>query len=250
MIVVGLDLETTGLDKVNDRPIEIGLALWTTKYNRALESRSVLVKFEGVKVTDEITEVTGINQSMVDVFGVEPETAFEEAIYFVDAEQVEAIVAFNGRRFDIPVMHQWAKRIGGTFPDKFIIDPYEDMPATLAGPTPGMRPQELITMCAKEGIYYDPHEAGADVGAMLRLMSKRNFEHVLQRAKSPVVVVRSMQDRNNNAAAKKHKFRWNPERKIWWKAVKEIDLHGLAGAVNNEFGLEVLDLQPEDLEDQ
>jgi hypothetical protein len=62
-------------------------------------------------------------------------------------------------------------------------------------------------------------------------------------------VVQSQQDYAHNDRAKKHKFRWNPDHKIWWKAVKEIDLNDLASAVNSEFGLQVLDLQPEDLED-
>jgi len=239
MIVLGLDLEATGLDKVKDRPIEVGLALWTTKFNRSLETRAILVQSEGIKVTDEITEITGINQSMVDKFGYSADAAFDEIMYFVD--QAEAIVAFNGRCFDIPMVQNWAKRFNRTFPEKLLIDPYTDLP---------MRGQELITMCAKLGVYYDPHEAGADVSAMLRLMSKFDFEVVLTRAKSPIVVVQSLQPRSNNKAAKKHKFRWNPDRGIWWKAVKEVDLNDLAGAVNNEFGLQVLDLKPEDLEDE
>jgi DNA polymerase-3 subunit epsilon len=238
MIVVGLDLEATGLDKVKDRPIESGMALWTTKYNRSLDTRSLLVQSDGVQITDEITAITGITQGMVDSFGYTPLEAFDETLYFVS--KAEAIVAFNGRRFDIPMMQAWAKRVKLEFPNTLVIDPYEDLP---------MRGQELITMCAKMGIYYDPHEAGADVSAMLRLMGKFDFNVVLTRAKSPTVVVRSMQGRNENDKVKKHKFRWNPDRKIWWKAVKEIDLMVLQQAVNNEFEMQVLDLQPEDLED-
>jgi DNA polymerase III alpha subunit (gram-positive type) len=239
MIVTGLDIEATGLDKVKDRPIEIGLSLWTTKYNRSLDTRALLIQSDGVTVTDEITGITGINQQMCDKFGYTPAEAYDEAMYFVD--RGDAVVAFNGCRFDVPMMHSWAKRINKVFPDKFVIDPFTDLP---------MRGQELITMCAKMGIYYDPHEAGADVGAMLRLMAKFPFEIVLERAKSPMVVVRSLQDRSNNDAAKKFKFRWNPDRKIWWKAVKQLDINDLAKQVNNEFGMEVLDLRPEDLEDQ
>lgn len=238
MIVVGLDLEATGLDKVNDRPIEVGVALWTTKFNRSLDTRALLVQSDGVKVTDEITEITGITQSMVDNFGYTPEEGYDEMLYFVDRS--EAVVAFNGKRFDVPMCESWAKRLKKQFPDKLLIDPFTDLP---------MRGQELITMCAKMGIYYDPHEAGADVSAMLRLMGKFPFDIVLTRAKSPAVVVQSLQDRNENDKAKKHKFRWNPDRKIWWKAVKEMDINDLAAAVNNEFKMTVLDLQPEDLED-
>jgi DNA polymerase-3 subunit epsilon len=238
MIVVGLDLETTGLDRGKDRPIEVGVSLWTTKFNRSLDTRNLLVQSDGVKVTEEIEGHTGINQGMVDNFGYTPEEAYDEAMYFVD--RAEAIVAFNGRRFDIPMMQNWAKRLGKQFPEKLLIDPFTDL---------GMPGQELITMCAKMGIYYNAHEAGADVAAMLQLMSKFPFEEVLQKARSPLLVVRSLQRRNENDKVKKHKFRWNPERKIWWKAVKEIDLRKLSEQVNGEFGMEVLDLQPEDMED-
>jgi DNA polymerase-3 subunit epsilon len=238
MIVLGFDLESTGLDKVNDRPIEAAMALWTTKFNRSLDTRAILIQSDGVKVTDEITEITGINQSMVDKFGYTPEEAYDEMMYFV--ERAEALVAFNGKRFDVPMCQQWAKRLGKQFPDKLVIDPFTDLP---------MRGQEQITMCAKMGFCYDAHEAGADVGAMLRLMGKFDFNIVLTRAQSPVIVVRSLQGRNENDKAKKHKFRWNPDRKIWWKAIKQMDVDELAKAVNGEFRMEILDLQPEDLED-
>jgi DNA polymerase-3 subunit epsilon len=237
MIAIGIDIEATGLDKVKDRPIEVGVALWTTKYNRALDTRAFLIKSDGVPVTDEITEITGITQSMVDNFGYEPEEAYDEMAYFV--ERAEAIVAFNGRRFDVPMCQAWAKRMKKEFPEKLLIDPFTDLP---------MRGQELITMAAKMGIYYDPHEAGADVGAMLRLVGKFEFATVLERAKSDILVVQSKQDYSNNKAAKKHKFRWNPDHKIWYKVIKEMDIKELSQQVNGEFKMEILDLQPEDLE--
>ena len=59
MIVVGLDLETTGLDKVKDRPNRSRTHLGTTKLIvvfRLLEA--YLVQSDGVKVTDEVTEIT------------------------------------------------------------------------------------------------------------------------------------------------------------------------------------------------
>lgn len=248
MIVVGLDIESTGLDKAKDRPIEVGMTLWTTNYSRGLENRSILVQSDGVKVTDEITEITGINQGMVDKFGYDSQTAFEEVLDFV--EQAQAIVAFNGRRFDIPMFKAWAKRLGKEWPEKPVIDPFDgDMPATSVAISPAMRGQELITMCAKEGIYYDAHEAGADVSAMLRLMAKRPFDMVWQRAQSPIIIVQSQQGRNENEKVKKHKFRWNPDMKIWWKSVKQLDLDTLTKAVNNEFAIrERTDLTPEMLD--
>lgn len=247
MIVVGLDLEATGLDKVNDRPIEVGLTLWSTNMERGLDSRSFTIQSDGVPVTDEITKITGLNQKAVNAFGWDPDEAFDEIVNYVD--RAEAIVAFNGRGYDIPMMHSWAKRLGKNFPDKLVIDPFEDMPEYTDTPSPGMRGQELITMCAKNGIYYDPHEAGADVGAMLRLMNTRDFDLVLKRAQSDTIIVQSQQSFDENAKAKKHKFRWAPKPiGIWWKKVKRIDLDHLVKAVNNEFGLVEVDIPLDVLE--
>jgi DNA polymerase III subunit epsilon len=238
VIVVGLDLETTGLHKVNDRPIEACVVLWTTNFSRSLDSRALLIQSDGVKIPEEVTEKTNITQAMVDKFGYPPDEAYEEVAHFVN--KAEAIVAFNGDRFDIPMCRNWASRLKQQFPEKPLINPFVD--------SPGMQPQELITMCAKQGIYYNAHEAGADVGAMLQLMSKFDFPTVWARSQSPVLVIRSKQGRNENDKVKKHKFRWNPDRKIWWKAVKQIDLDQLVKQVNNEFAMEQLDLNPEDME--
>lgn len=247
MIVVGLDLEATGLDKVKDRPIEVGLTLWSTNMQRGLGSVSFPIQSDGVPVTKEITEITGLNQKAVDSFGTDPEEAFDEIVNFVN--RGEAIVAFNGPGYDIPMMQAWAKRLGKTFPEKLVIDPFTDMPEFTDSPSPGMRGQELITMCAKNGIYYDPHEAGADVGAMLRLMSIRDFDLVLKRAQSDTIIVQSQQAFDENAKAKKHKFRWAPKPVgIWWKKVKRIDLDHLVKAVNNEFSMVEIDIPLDVLE--
>lgn len=246
MIVVGLDLEATGLDKVKDRPIEVGLTLWSTNMQRGLETHNFLIQSDGVSVTDEITEITGATQKSVDAFGHPVDEAFDDVVDFVN--RGEAIVAFNGPGYDIPMMHAWAKRLGKTFPDKLVIDPFTDMPKTNKAASPGMRGQELITMCAKNKIYYDAHEAGADVGAMLRLMSVRDFNLVLARANSDTVIIQSKQGRHENSKAKKHKFRWNPDYKIWWKQIKRIDLDLLVTQVNNEFGLAEIDIPLEQLD--
>lgn len=238
MIILGFDLESTGLDFAKDRPIEVAAMLWSTKMNRAVDSQAILVQADGVPVSAEITEITGITQAAVDKFGYPPDGAFTMLKSFID--QAEAIATFNGRRFDIPMSKEWAARVKDTFPEKLHIDLSTDLP---------MRSQELITMCAKKGFLYPAHEALGDVGGMLKLMSMFPFEVVLQRAQSPMIVVQSKQGRNENNKAKRHKFRWNPDEKIWWKAIKEMDLNDLAKAVNNEFGLQVRsDFTPEMLE--
>jgi hypothetical protein len=62
---------------------------------------------------------------------------------------------------------------------------------------------------------------------VIKLIQDYDIDAIVERAKSPVVVLRSHQDRNNNDDAKKFKFRWSPDFKIWWKPVKEMDIEGL-----------------------
>src|ERR1700685_1108474 len=120
MILLGYDIETTGLDKVKDRAIEIGLTLYSTGQRRTLESLGQIVASEEV-VTEEITSITGITQAAVEKFGYSQEDAFSTVREF--ANMADAIVAHNGRRFDIPFTLNWANRLQTTFPDKLLIDP-------------------------------------------------------------------------------------------------------------------------------
>lgn len=240
MIVAGFDIESTGLDKVKDRPIEIAVSLYSTRLNRSVEAEAVLIQADGVPVTDEITEITGITQGAVDKFGYDPVDAFDRFLDF--AKQADALATFNGNRFDLPMMREMAKRVGRTFPEMLHIDLSTDLP---------MRSQELITMCAKKGFLYPAHEALGDVGGMLRLMSMFDFDVVLTRAKSPLIIVQSLQRRNENDLVKKHKFRWQPTDKLWWKAIKECDLQELITAIGGDFGLDVRkDLTLEMLDNQ
>ena len=49
---VALDLETTGLDKENDRIIEIGLVVF--KGGRIVEERDALIYSEGLRIPESI----------------------------------------------------------------------------------------------------------------------------------------------------------------------------------------------------
>jgi DNA polymerase III alpha subunit (gram-positive type) len=222
MILLGYDLETTGLDKVNDRMIEVGLVLYSTGQQKVLESTGFLVQSDK-PILPEITEITGITQAAVDRFGYSPESALE---YFLDfAEQADAVIGHNVIRFDKPVTDNTAKRLDMVLPEKLWIDTMTDIP--------GVTGEQLITMCAKHGfVNPNQHSAEDDAKSVLKLISGYDIEKIVERAKSPMVVILSHQGRGNNADAKKFKFRWNPEMKLWWKAVKEMDVAALAGEVN------------------
>jgi DNA polymerase III alpha subunit (gram-positive type) len=224
MLLCAYDIETTGLDREKSLITEIGLCLYSTEQNRILESAGFLVQPVGVPITPQITELTGITQSAVDRFGYTQGDAVQS--FFDFADQADAIIGHNSNSFDLPIIQNSAKRTGLVLPEKLSIDTMTDIP--------GVKGEQLITMCAKAGFVYEAHGALPDAMAVLKLAAfhanssaNRSFAKIVERAKSPLVVLQSHQSRQDNAAAKQAKFRWNDPLKGWFRIVKEIDIPDL-----------------------
>jgi len=215
MILFAFDLETTGLDFVKDRPIEVGAILYSTTQKKCLESQGFLVKTD-VAITEEITKLTGITSAAVNKFGYES----LDALYVVSdmLRSADAVIGHNAVRFDKKMLQAWWNREQfDNYPEKLWIDTYTDLPDTEVG--------KLTLMAANAGfLNLFPHSALADCQTVLKLVESYDIEKVVERAKSPNVVVQAMVTYDTNALAKKERFRWYPEKKQWWKLCKEIDL--------------------------
>lgn len=221
MILLSIDFETTGLDVVKDRPIEVGAILYSTGQQKCLESAGYLVKSD-VPISEEITGITGITQAAVNKFGFESEEAFGNLTAM--AELADAYIGQNVIRFDERVYRQWGIRLHLPIPEKLWIDTRTDLP--------GVEGKHLGYMAADDGfLNMFPHSALSDCQTVLKLLQNNlnrrgtdYLDRVVERAKSPTIVLQAHQNRADNELAKKRKFRWNPDYKIWWKTVKEIDL--------------------------
>ncbi len=213
-VLLAFDLETSGLDFVKDRPLEVGAILYSTGLKRIIESQGFLVKAD-VAVTAEITKITGITQSMLDKFGLDSPDALGILSDMID--QSDAIVGHNVVRFDRRMLQSWATREKMPVTDKLWVDTFTDLPDTFA--------TKLSYMAADAGyLNLFPHGALTDCLTVLKLLEKYDIDKVIERAKSPMVVVQAHQARHENDLAKKAKFRWFPEKKLWWRWVKEMDL--------------------------
>ena len=218
MILFSFDLETTGLDFVKDRPIEVGAILYSTTQRKCLESQGILVETD-VEITPEITKLTGITQKAVKAFGYESVDALATTLQMMN--QADAVVGHNVVRFDKRMLHAWferdGKETGFALPDKLWIDTYTDLPDTEVG--------KLTLMAANAGfLNMFPHSALSDCQTVLKLLEGYDLDKVVERAKSPNVVVQAKVTYDTNHLAKKEKFRWYPDRKQWWKLVKEMDV--------------------------
>ncbi len=213
MILLAFDLETTGLDSAKDRPIEVGAILYSTSQKKCLESQGFLVQSD-VPVSAEITKITGITQAAVNKFGYDSQSALMSLRDM--AEEAEAWIGQNVLRFDKKFLDCWQERDQLHIPEKLWIDTMYDLP--------GCEAKHLGYMAADHGfLNLFPHSALSDCQTVLKLFEHYSLEQVIERAKSPLIVVQSLQDRSDNDLVKKRKFRWNPERKIWWRLIKEID---------------------------
>lgn len=231
--------------------IEVGLSLYSTGQNRVLESTGFLVQSDGVLITPEITEITGITQAAAAKFGYEPTEALNIIETFV--EQADAILAHNGNRFDRILTENTSKRLAfatlsQSLSNKIWIDTMTDIP--------GVKGEQLITMCAKVGVLMSgAHGALVDASSTLEMARRhsldpvKSFDKMVERAKSPLVLIQSHQEKYDNEQVKKFKFRWNPGLKIWWKAVKEMDIEELQKApfnwsrIDKSITLEQLDTE-------
>lgn len=214
MILLSLDFETTGLNPETDRVIEIGAITYSTNQKKCLESAGFLVQSD-VTVSEEVTKLTGIHQAAINKFGFSPADALENLIEM--AKMSDAIVGQNVIRFDKRFIEQWSIREQLSFPEKLWIDTRTDLP--------GVEGRHLSYLAADHGfLNLFPHSALADCQTVLKIVSMYEIEKIVERAKSPTIVLISKQNRSDNELAKKRKFRWNPDYKIWWKTIKDLDL--------------------------
>jgi len=214
MILLSLDFETTGLDPAKEEVTEVGAVLWSTVTGRAMETASYFVKVSR-PISEEITKLTGISQIMLDKFGYESQDAFDKLQDMI--QQADAYVGQNVIRFDKRFYEEWAKRLGATPIEKLWIDTRTDLP--------GVESKSLSYMACDAGFINPfPHNAVSDCLTVLRLVSMHKIEDVVVRAKSPVVILKADVNFESNALAKKRKYAWYAPAKMWWRAVKEMDL--------------------------
>lgn len=238
MILAVYDTETTGLNTTTDEVIEFGMVLYSTGTRRTLESVGRLVK-TNLPIIEEVTKVTGIIPAM-NRFGYEQDEALDEVIEIMSL--ADAIAGHNVKRFDKRITESWAKRVGRKLPEKLWIDTMSDIPGVV-----GIK---LEHMAAEHGFLpLDKHSALADAQTCLKILAQYDIDAVAANAQVPDVIVQGHHARNENETAKKFKFRWNPEYKIWWKAVKETELDNFVKSVPFDVSIADKSVQLEQLWD-
>lgn len=229
MRLLGIDIETTGLDVEGDEITELGWVLVDTVTKKPLLTESYMLQVAPeTEIPELITELTGITKEMLDEFGDPPAEVFDRLLQVIKKHEVDYIVAHNGNAFDKPFLYNRMRDWGFIPPEHQWLDTKEDIvyPRTI-------RNRSLVGLCAEHGFVNPfPHAALFDVMSMMKLLSEYNVDTVIERANTPWVVVRAMVSFENKDKAKDKQFFWEKigdktYPKCWVKKVKEDELEAL-----------------------
>lgn len=236
MLVVGFDTETTGLSVTEDHIIEVGAVLWDTERKAPMQMFSALIKGEHIgKLDPKITELTGIKNEDLEKFGVFADIALIDLTsMFLKAE---AIVAHNGNLFDKPMYENNCKRHGIQVTKL----PWIDTTCDVDYPTT-ITTRRLSHLAADHG-FLNPfaHRAAFDVMTMLKVMGQYDFAQILTWSKAPTLEIRADSTFQQKELVKKQNYRWDNERKIWHKSIKDFHLESsIKAAKDAGFGVTVL----------
>lgn len=212
MIILGIDLETTGLDPKEERITEIGAVLWDTSLNCPIKFFNELVDPEK-QISSEITALTGITNELIAAHSISESVAIPALLPLMD--RADFFMAHNAK-FDKGFLEASAARVGVNLQDKIWIDSSTDV----AYPE-SISTRKLVHLAA-EHKFVNPfaHRAVTDVLTMMQIVSQYNWDEVLLNANTPNVVLRAHVQFHDKEKAKGMGYRWDGDSKVWLKTVK------------------------------
>lgn len=214
MLLLGVDVETTGLDPGKDEIIEVAAVLWCTLRRSPLSCYSAFIQRDE-PLTDEIKKITGIDDDML-----KPPHAKTVGEVFHDIErlscQANCYVAHNAE-FDRGFLESSARRNEQPWIQLPWVDTLHDIPYP-----DGIGTRKLSYLAAEHGfIPMLAHRAMFDVLTMLKILDKYPLPEILAISQSPMVEIIGQQKFEENDKVKAKAFRWDGERKKWVKKMKK-----------------------------
>jgi len=229
MLLLGLDLETTGRNTNTDQIIEVGAVIWDTDKCSPVQILSEMVWYDGIwdgasSTKEEIEKLTNISYEDIVTYGSHPTEVLNKLKKVMSIKNLVAVVAHNGNEFDKPMLLSNAKKWNIELPDLHWIDTMVDIPYDA-----NIQTRKLPHLAAEHG-FINPfsHRAIFDVLTMLKITQSYDMDWVIKLSKEPSITLIAnttppWQDGGkSNDEAKSKGFRWNG--KAWVKTVRESQL--------------------------
>ncbi|MGH1468558.1 MAG: 3'-5' exonuclease [Bdellovibrionales bacterium] len=215
MLVLGLDLETSGLDKDVCDVLEFGAALWNVEEKRPVYLFSKFNRDFKSEVPLEIENLIGLKAAEVRKWGKPLRECLDELSELMEA--ADYIVAHNGTGFDKPFLEHTYKSIGLKMPEKIWIDTQIDLPFP-----DGMGTRKLSYLSCEHGFINPfPHRAITDALSTLKLMAHYDFDTVVAVASTPLVQVIAQVSYDERHKPRQAGFRWDSQRKFWYLDIRQ-----------------------------
>jgi DNA polymerase III alpha subunit (gram-positive type) len=218
MYLLGIDIETTGLDPDTDEIIELGAVVWDSEQKKPIELFSQLISIGDRILPKKIVEMTGITDEHLKMFGL----PISKVIGLLDgmASKCEFYVGHNALRFDNVFLEKACAKISKDIPKKTWIDTTLDIDF----------PQEIKTRklsylaAEHKFVGFEDHRAVFDVLTMFKILSRYDINEICDRAKSDLVQVIAKVTFENKNLASENGFRWEPSNKTWIRVMRQFDL--------------------------
>lgn len=210
MNVLGIDLETTGLDTSKDRIIEIGAVVWDVDACTPLEiySRFVVPPEEFFPLNPEATRVNGIRDEWVKKFGVAFPLVAADLIKICERHNITHAMAHNGENFDKPLFMAEVARHYGEGNHILCKLPWIDTRVDLPF-TEEPESRKLKHLALDHGFVNPfPHRAVFDVVTMLKVASRYEFPKIVEMSQIPWITVRALVDYDTREKAKELRYSW------------------------------------------
>jgi DNA polymerase-3 subunit epsilon len=232
-LVLALDVETTGLLPVTDRIVELGFCLFDVDEKEVVLSGGAYVA--GAEVSPEIQRTTGIRPEWPKRFGRPLAELLKEVdLLATGGEGTAALVAHNAA-FDRAFLVAAAatERLSKETLTGPWIDTLTDLPLEREPDS-----KKLRYLALDHGLTPSiAHRAMFDAILAAQLLGRYPFDAVLERAKSPAVILRADVSYDDREKAKALGFCWQQVdgvekvfTKTWVKRLKTCDLPALREA--------------------
>lgn len=215
MLILGLDLETSGLNHETDQIIEIGAVLWETDTNSPKKILNELIYFDHLDYAQEVQNITGIAPEDLKKYGLPLTDVLKDLHKLVD--QAEYCVGHNAVNFDSKFLEEAFKVNKMPKIKKPWIDTMTDLPYSQE-----IKTRKLSYLAAEHG-FINPfeHRALFDVLTTLKLLGKYDIDEIITLQASPLVKILAHVTYDERDKARRMGFRWDPQKKIWYSEVKQ-----------------------------
>lgn len=216
MLILGLDLETSGLNHEKDQIIEIGAVLWDTETASPKKVFNELIYYDTLDLPNEVQNITGITETDLKKYGIPLSDALKTLTELVSA--AEFLVGHNAVNFDALFLDQAYASYQMPKLKKPWIDTMTDIPYAQ-----DIKTRKLSYLAAEHG-FINPfsHRALFDVLTTLKLLSIYDIQEIVMIQQSPLVKVLAHVGYDDRDKARRLGFRWDPQQRHWFSEVKQV----------------------------